>query len=143
MRGRLRSVGARLGAGLVAAICATASLLAGCAGRDRGVGASSGDGGGAEAAAPAARGVAGLRGATLLQLTERLGAADFRRSDGPTELLQYRSSACVLDVFVYHEISGDPGRVEHIEARDHGLAPMPEDSCLQTMTQRKSGRGSS
>jgi hypothetical protein len=125
---------------VIAAACAAAPLLAGCAGRDHGVGASSG--GGDEATAPPTHGAASLRGVTLAQLTERLGAADFRRSDGPTELLQYRSSACVLDVFVYHEVSGDTGRVEHIEARDHGLAPMPEDACLQTLARPRPARGS-
>lgn len=133
----------RFGVWLVAGACVIAPLLAGCAGRERGPAAGIGDAAAPDpgSAAPGT-GTGSLRGMTLAQLTVRLGAASFRRSDGPTELLQYRSPVCVLDVFVYHDAAGDGGRVEHVEARDHALAAMAEDACVRTLApSSQSGRG--
>ncbi len=124
---------------VLAGLGALAPLLGGCAGRHGGRdmasiedGASGGDGAAARngGAVPAG---GGLRGISLKQLTDRLGPASFHRTDGPTDLLQYRSDVCVLDVFVYHEVSGDPGRVEHVEARTPTRQPMAEDACIKTV----------
>ena len=71
------------------------------------------------AAAPAAFDTTGLSGLSAAQLVARYGKPDFRRSDPPAQLWQYRRAGCVLDVFLYR----DAGvfRVAHAEARSSGL----------------------
>ena len=112
-------------------------VLAGCAGRDGERAAVPTEEGGTGMPGVASGAGGGLRGISVRQLTERLGPASFHRTDGPTELLQYRSDACVLDVFVYHDSDGDAGRVEYVEARTPTRATMAEDACIQTIAARK------
>ncbi len=62
------------------------------------------------------------------QLTALLGAADFRRADGPAEIWQYRDETCVLDLFLYAGGTSGTWRVEHVEARDRTVSPTPAGS---------------
>ena len=71
------------------------------------------------------------------KVEETLGPPSFRRSDGPSEWLQYRSTSCVLDVFLYREAGEETARVAHIEARTTRLDPMPEATCLQSLAPPK------
>lgn len=59
----------------------------------------------------------GLRPAEILAL---FGRPDFRRSEPPAELWQYRSADCVLDIFLYGDAGGV--RVVHSESRERGPA---------------------
>jgi len=84
-----------------------------------------------------------LTGLGPTQLDELLGPPQFKRTDGPARLMQYRNDACVLDVFVYENRSTGESRVEHVEARDHGLRGMPETTCLAALLRsRKPSRAS-
>lgn len=56
------------------------------------------------------------------QLDRLLGPPDFKRSDGPAEIRQYRDANCVLDVFLYADAAAGKYRVTHVEGRDRAVA---------------------
>lgn len=101
-----------------------------------------------------------LIGLTPLDLAETLGDPAATRRDRPAEIWQYRSSACVLDIFLYEEVNEEqPGihgeeaallaqkaanedpldetlatpRVVHLEARDGAAKPLPPQLCLASL----------
>lgn len=77
------------------------------------------------------------------QVTGMLGPADFRRDDGPAQILQYRSSACVLDLFLYRDTGSGELRVTYIEAHDRALAQMAPQACLGSVVRgRRIGQAS-
>lgn len=88
-------------------------------------------------AAPGGKGSGPLKGMETARVEETLGVPSFRRSDGPSEWLQYRSASCVLDIFLYREAGEETARVAHIEARNTRLDPMPEATCLQSLAPPK------
>jgi hypothetical protein len=57
-----------------------------------------------------------LLGMTSETLGEILGKPTIVRRDGGAEVWQYRSEACVLDLFLY----GGMKQVEHVDLRDRG-----------------------
>jgi len=57
----------------------------------------------------------GLAGPELIAI---FGEPDFRRTEPPAELWQYRSTNCVLDLFLYRDERGD--HVVHAEALERG-----------------------
>jgi hypothetical protein len=79
-------------------------------------------GGGAMAWAADFRGpeISRLTGLKASELVALVGEPDFRRNDPPAQLWQYRSTGCVLDVYLYRE--GDGYRVARVESRDRSLA---------------------
>jgi hypothetical protein len=109
--------------------------LTGCA--SDGDAAAAAGGGGALAAVS----VPELLGRAGSEITGWLGPPDFRRADGAAELLQYRSSSCVLDLYLYRSGGLDDYRVKHIEARDRAQAPLSPQSCLSTITPRRATAG--
>ena len=56
-----------------------------------------------------------LTGLGPTELEALLGSPDFRRSEPPAELWQYRGPDCILDVFLYDDSRGY--RVVHAETR--------------------------
>lgn len=89
------------------------------------------------AVAPIA-GVRGLMGVTRDALGARLGPAGFVRRDGPAEVLRFRGSVCLLDVFVYRE-ADNIQRVAHVDARTLQGRPTPPDACLDSLEKEKKG----
>lgn len=84
-----------------------------------------------------------LTGLGPAQLDELLGPPQFKRTDGPARMIQYRNDACVLDIFIYENHATGQARVEHVEARDHGLRGMSETTCLAALLRsRRPGRAS-
>ncbi|MBL8654853.1 MAG: hypothetical protein JNJ97_11640 [Alphaproteobacteria bacterium] len=83
-------------------------------------------------------GVRGLMGITREALGARLGQAGFVRRDGPAEVLRFRGSACLLDVFVYRE-ADNTQRVTHVDARTLQGRPTPPDPCLDALEKEKKG----
>lgn len=69
-----------------------------------------------------------LMGLSASEVTRVLGAADFRRSDGPAEIWQYRDGTCVLDLYFYGG-APDEMRVEHAAARDRSPLGSGGDGC--------------
>lgn len=118
-------------AGTVFPILLAAGVLAGCS--LTGAGASPDGKSVATAARPAPAPVidapnpslsaAGLLGAAPEQLTVLLGEPEWRWTQGPASLWQYRSEACVLDIFMLagEAVAGSPDQpapvVVHVEAR--------------------------
>jgi hypothetical protein len=105
--------------------------LAGCAGDDEA--AATGSLSGAAYSGDAGR----LIGLDSSQVAQLLGPADFRRADGPAEILQYRGGTCVLDLYLYRDISTGQFRVKHIEARDRSFASVAPDACLANVGRNK------
>jgi hypothetical protein len=68
-----------------------------------------------------------LTGMAPAELVARLGEPDFRRSEPPAELWQYRTADCVLDIFLYAD--GDGYRVLGSATRDRHVAPPAVASC--------------
>lgn len=80
-----------------------------------------------------------LTGLGPAQLHELLGPPQFKRTDGSARLMQYRNDACVLDVFVYENRATGEARVQHVQARDHGLRGMSETTCLAALLRSRRG----
>jgi hypothetical protein len=68
------------------------------------------------------------------ELQEMLGAPKLVRRDAPAEVWQYRSEACVLDVFIYQVATG--ARVKYAEARTIAAEPAKTDDCVNTIRQQ-------
>jgi hypothetical protein len=85
-------------------------FLAGCAG---------------EASPP----LAGLSGEAVIAL---YGEPDFRRTDPPAALWQYRGADCVLDLFLYPEAGAY--RVIASQAHQRGAVAAPDEACLTAAT---------
>jgi hypothetical protein len=60
---------------------------------------------------------------------ELLGMPKLVRRDDPAEVWQYRSGACVLDVFLYPEETGAQ-QVRYLEARTVAAEPARTDECV-------------
>lgn len=108
-------------------------LVAGCAG--------DGSDGDAEAGGddfvPANVQSSQLMGLAPDQVTGMLGPADFRRDDGPAQILQYRSPTCVLDLYLYRDTGGADFHVTYIEARDRSLGQLAAQTCLASVVRSK------
>lgn len=65
-----------------------------------------------------------------------LGLPKFVRRDAPAEIWQYRSDACVLDVFIYQAATG--AQVKYAEARTVSAEPAVTDECVNAIRQQKS-----
>lgn len=71
------------------------------------------------------------------QLERLLGPADFKRSDGPAELLQYRDTDCIIDLFLYPDAASGAYRVAHVDARDRVLNGDAEQPCVSRLLGRR------
>jgi hypothetical protein len=61
------------------------------------------------------------------ELIARLGMPDFMRRDPPSEIWQYRSAACVLDVYLF---TGDgESKVAYLATRDRRDPATPANGC--------------
>lgn len=67
-----------------------------------------------------------------------LGEPDFRRFDPPAELWNYRTDACLLDIFLYRNgEKSDRYVVTHIAARGHDEADVSDDACVAAASNGK------
>jgi len=78
-----------------------------------------------------------LLGSVREQVTTLLGDPDFRRDDPPAQLMQYRGSRCILDLFLYVDSAGGPHRVAHVETRGRTVAAISGEDCLQSLLQER------
>jgi hypothetical protein len=65
------------------------------------------------------------------ELQARLGDPSLRRRDAPAEIWQYRSTLCVLDVFLYRD--GTAMRVTTAEVRPRDGRELPAGTCLSSL----------
>lgn len=75
-------------------------------------------------------------------MTQRLGAAEFVRNDGPAEIWQYRDSGCVLDLYLYPDNTGaaaDP-RVTHVDTRGRDGVGAADADCVNALLRTRSMR---
>jgi len=109
---------------IISTVVLLAGLLSGCQSPD----SASGD---KVAAAPkASMGVPPkVLGLKPHDVQELLGMPKLVRRDDPAEVWQYRSSACVLDVFLYPEETGAQ-QVRYLEARTVAAEPARTDECV-------------
>lgn len=70
------------------------------------------------------------------ELQKMLGLPKLVRRDAPAEIWQYRSEACVLDVFIYRVAAG--ARVKYAEARTIQAEPAKTDDCVKAIRQQNS-----
>ena len=84
--------------------------------------------------------LASLKTLSTQDLIDRLGQPDFTRRDPPAEIWQYRSSTCVLNVFLYPE----DGQMKVLDAatRDRDRLQAPENNCTPFGPTRSASAGS-
>ena len=75
-----------------------------------------------------ARPINNVVGMSERQVTDTLGTPSFRRTDGPNELVQYRTADCILDVFFYPNANGEL-TAAYVEARNGALATVDAAAC--------------
>jgi hypothetical protein len=75
--------------------------------------------------------VAALVNMSQVDVIAAFGSPDFTRRDAPAEVWQYRSAACVLDVFFYPE--GRNLRVAYAATRSRGLIKVAENTCFPAL----------
>jgi hypothetical protein len=80
---------------------------------------------------PPLRDVGELIGLERAELQARLGDPALRRRDAPAEIWQYRSSLCVLDLFLYRD--GAAVRVTNAEVRPRDGRELPAATCLSSL----------
>ena len=66
-----------------------------------------------------------------------MGLPEFERAEPPAKIWQYRTSACVVDVFLYYNDGGFV--VEHVDlrGREHGRAEVDERLCFASIIQNR------
>ena len=73
-----------------------------------------------------------LNGLNAADLRRLLGDPDFRRQEPPAQIWQYRTTECVLDVFLYSDAGGEY-HVVHAEIRDRGVVRVSQSSCYGSL----------
>jgi hypothetical protein len=81
-----------------------------------------------------------LLGLSAERLTALIGPPDFTRNDGPAEIWQFRNSGCILDVFLYRDLSQGGYVVEHAQARDRGLVRGADGTCITDLLRARRTR---
>ena len=72
-----------------------------------------------------------LQGLFADDLHKMFGVPDFKHSDPPAEIWQYRRDSCLLDVFLYVEKNRpDIWRVEYAEARGRSVTKVSQKKCF-------------
>ncbi|MFO1190030.1 MAG: hypothetical protein U1E97_10740 [Alphaproteobacteria bacterium] len=75
------------------------------------------------------------------QVMSLLGKPEMKRREKQAELWQYRSSSCVLNLFVYPTGANHAPEVTHVEARARAGGIMPTRICLASLIAKRNGRG--
>ena len=78
-----------------------------------------------------------LKGEMSVQITSLLGQPDFRRTDKPAQLWQYRHEACSVDLFLYPADSGAL-TVDHLDVRNFGEGSLSRQACFVAILKSRS-----
>ena len=81
-----------------------------------------------------------LRGRESDQVTTLLGEPDFRRTDKPAELWQYRHDKCSVDLFLYPRAEGGLS-VDFLDVRNYGDQNLSLQACFVTILKAKVSAG--
>ena len=66
-------------------------------------------------------------------VSEHLGQPSFKRLEGTAEIWQYKTSECILNIFIYQDFEGEQRRVLHFDARDQSAKPTGRDACINSI----------
>ncbi len=75
-----------------------------------------------------------LMGLAPQQISEQLGAPELQRREPPAEVWQYRTSACVFNLYIYDEEEGR--RAVHYTARSRANGAVDAAQCLGSIVER-------
>jgi hypothetical protein len=78
----------------------------------------------------------GLLGLSAAELVGKLGNPALQVREGAGLKLQFRSTRCVLDAYLYLPPGGGPERVTHIDARLPSGADMDQAACVSVLERR-------
>ncbi|HAA92191.1 MAG TPA: hypothetical protein DCE33_07075 [Rhodospirillaceae bacterium] len=78
-----------------------------------------------------------FKGQKAESLVRVIGRPDFVRRDGPAQIWQYRSSACILDLFVYGKQSEQ--KIAHSELRGSAVGKAPANGCFAKLLEGRIG----
>ena len=81
-----------------------------------------------------------LNGETSERVTTLLGMPDFRRTDQPAELWQYRHDKCSLDLFLYPRAGGGLS-VNFLDVRAYGDQNLSLQACFVAILEAKADTG--
>ena len=81
-----------------------------------------------------------LKGEASDRVTTLLGAPDFRRTDKPAELWQYRHDKCSVDLFLYPRDGGGLS-VDFLDVRTYGDHDLSLQACFVAILKAKSNAG--
>lgn len=84
----------------------------------------------------AARDLAGLTDGQLLSV---MGEPDLKRNEETAQAWLYRSTVCLLDVFLEAEGPNDEPRVVLAATRPIGDSPVAEEACLRGLARTRAG----
>jgi hypothetical protein len=74
-----------------------------------------------------------FKGYKAQSLVGLIGRPDFMRRDGPAQIWQYRSNACILDLFMYGATTDK--KVKHAELRGSKIGKGPSRGCFAKLLQ--------
>lgn len=74
----------------------------------------------------------GIIGLTADDLVRRLGTPALQIREGTSVKLQFRSSLCVLDTYLY-QTGNAPHRVTYVDARTRALANIDQAICVRSL----------
>jgi starvation-inducible outer membrane lipoprotein len=75
-------------------------------------------------------------GLTAEELVQRFGAPALQIREGNSWKLQFRSGLCVLDAYLYPQLSGQtPYRVTYVETRTPSLGSIRQMDCISSFPQ--------
>lgn len=77
-----------------------------------------------------------LSGLSDKEVQRVLGEPDFRREEPPAQIWQYRSSECVLDLFLYDDTG--QYRVAYAETHDRGFTRISQTNCYAGLVNSRS-----
>ena len=80
-----------------------------------------------------------VMGQSAAGLTQLFGTPDADIREGTARKLQFQSSFCVLDTYLYPEKSKEPV-VTHIDARQPDGSPIDRASCVSALARRGGGK---
>ena len=86
-----------------------------------------------------AAGLAGVLGASARGLTQMFGTPDADIAEGNARKLQFGSSICVLDAYLYPKGSGEPV-VTYVDARQRDGSGIDRASCVAALNRRDGGK---
>lgn len=85
-------------------------------------------------------GLESVIGASASALTNAFGAPDLDVREGTAQKLQFSSSVCVLDTYLYPRSSGSAPVVTHIDARFPDGRDMDRASCVAALKAKAQAR---